>query len=250
MLENNKIYLGDCLEVMKNIKNKSIDMVLCDLPYGTTACKWDSIVSFKSLWEQYERIIKGNGAIVLFGVEPFSSYLRLSNEKLYRYDWIWEKDRHANFLFANKMPLKKHEIVSVFYKHLPTYNPQMTEGKKNNSMFKKGVTYKTEYKELMNQDVKMTEGKQDGLKFPSTVQFFKCIGKGKNMHPTQKPVPLLEYLIRTYTNEDQIVVDNCMGVGSTPVACINTNRNYIGIEKNETYFNIAKERINKYCVGS
>ena len=239
-----QLYKGDCLEVMKGILDGSIDAIITDPPYGTTACKWDSVIDFNLMWEQLNRIIKPNGAIVLFGSEPFSSALRMSNIKNYKYDWIWEKDRHTNFLFANKMPLKKNELVSIFYKKLPTYNPQKTKGKVNNSMFKKGVTSKTEHKELMNQNVKMTQSKHDGMKFPSTVQFFKCVGKGKNVHPTQKPVALMEYLIKTYTNENETVLDFTMGSGSTGVAAKNTNRDFIGIEMDDKYFDIATERIN------
>lgn len=245
MLELNKIYNQDCLEGMKYIDDKSIDMILCDLPYGTTKCKWDTIIPFDKLWEQYNRIIKDNGAIILFGTEPFSSNLRISNIKYFRYDWIWEKDRHANFLFANKQPLKKHENICVFYKKQPTYNPQMTKGKPNHKMFSKDDEIKTQYKELMNQEVDLTQNKQDGLKYPSTVQFFKCLSRGVNIHPTQKPLDLCEYLIKTYTNEGDLVLDNCMGSGTTAIACINTNRKYIGFEKEEKYWQLANERIEK-----
>lgn len=242
-LQLNRAYQMDCLEGMKLIPNKSIDMILCDLPYGTTKCSWDTAIPFEPLWEQYERIIKDNGAILLFGIEPFSSNLRISNLKMYRYDWVWHKDRHANFLFAKKQPLKKHENISVFYKKQPTYNPQMTEGKKNNSMFKKGSEGKTEHKELMNQNVKLKENKKDGLKYPSTIQFFQCISRGKNVHPTQKPVELFEYFIKTYTNENDIVMDSCLGSGTTAVACEMNNRKWIGFETEKEYIEIINKRL-------
>lgn len=247
-IETNIIYNEDCIgkNGMCRIPDKSIDMILCDLPYGTTACKWDIIIPFDKLWEQYNRIIKDSGAILLFGIEPFSSYLRISNIKSYRYDWVWEKDRHANFLFANKQPLKKHENISVFYKKQPTYNPQMVKGKPNHKMFFDDKENEIQYKEIMNQEVNLKQNKQDGLKYPSTVQFFKCLSRGVNIHPTQKPVELLEYLIRTYTNEGEIVLDNCMGSGSTAIACINTNRQYIGFEKDNKYYDIAVNRIKEH----
>ena len=239
-----KLYKGDCLELMKEIKDKSIDMILCDLPYGTTACKWDIIIPFEELWEQYTRIIKDNGAIVLFGSEPFSSKLRMSNLKNYRYDWVWSKSTYTNFYFVKKQPAKKHENISVFYKKQPTYNPQMEKGKP--------YVDKRNKKERSTELVKKSLPKQDienkGVRYPSTIQFFNSGNRGK-FHPTQKPVELLEYLIKTYTNENEIVLDNCMGSGSTGVACINTNRNFIGIELDENYFNIAKERIENAKVG-
>ena len=225
---------GDCLEVMKDIPDKSIDMILCDLPYGTTACKWDTVIPFEPLWEQYNRIIKDNGAIVLFGSEPFSSHLRLSNIKNYKYDWIWEKDNGTGFLNAKKMPLKKHENILVFYKKLPTYNPQMRTGFKPYKC--KQGRHSTNYG--LYEQGHITES--NGERYPIDIIEFK---KDSGLHPTQKPVALLEYLIKTYTNEGDVVLDNCMGSGSTGVACVNTNRDFIGIELDENYFKIAKERI-------
>lgn len=230
---------GDCLEIMKDIPDKSIDMILCDLPYGTTACKWDTIIPFEQLWEQYNRIIKDNGAIVLFGSEPFSSKLRISNLKMYRYDWIWEKTIASNFVMAKKQPLKKYENILVFYKKQPTYNPQMEVGKPYIDNRSKG-TRNIAVGEKLSFPRKKIENK--GTRFPSCIKRFSN-GNNKNLHPTQKPVALLEYLIKTYTNEGDIVLDNCMGSGSTGVACKNLNRNFIGIELDEKYFNIAKERI-------
>lgn len=229
-----QLFRGDCLELMRDIPNGSIDMILCDLPYGTTACKWDTIIPFDELWKQYKRIIKGNGAIVLFGSEPFSTSLRHSNLKMFRYDWIWRKPKGSGFLNAKRMPLKNHEIASVFYKKLPTYNPQFTHGKPYSN--KQG--YVGEY--LNNGNLKQVESVSDGRRYPVSVQDFS-IDTGQ--HPTQKPVALLEYLVKTYTNEGDTVLDNCMGSGSTGVACVNTGRKFIGMELEEKYFDIAKERI-------
>ena len=229
-----KLYNGDCLEVMKNIKDKSIDMIFCDLPYGTTKNKWDSIISLPKLWEQYERIIKDNGAIVLFAQMPFSITLGNSNMKLLRYEWIWKKEAGTGFLNAKKMPLKNHENILVFYKKLPTYNPQMREGKPYRAV--RNIPTSNYGKQV---DIVVTNN--DGGRYPLTVLEFQR-DKDK-LHPTQKPVSLLQYLIKTYTNEGEIILDNCMGSGSTGVACMNTNRRFIGIEIDEKYFNIAKDRI-------
>ena len=235
-----KLLQGDCLELMKNIPDKSIDMILCDLPYGTTACKWDTIIPFEPLWEQYKRIIKDNGAIVLFGIEPFSSKLRLSNLDMYKYDWIWEKPQGVNFAQCNHMPMKVYETISVFgnfglsknAKIQPIYNPQ---GVTLVNKKKKAKTYTEHRPSSNNKDhIQVYEN------YPRMIIKFK---QDRGLHPTQKPVPLLEYLIKTYTNEGDLVLDNCMGSGSTGVACINTNRNFIGMELDENYFNIAKERI-------
>ena len=243
-----KLYKGDCLELMKDIPDKSIDLILCDLPYGTTNCKWDNVIPFKPLWEQYNRIIKDNGAIVLFGSEPFSSQLRMSNLKNYRYDWIWEKSLGANPLLCKKQPMKYHENISVFYKKQSTYNPQMTKGKMRN---KKPVTWGNKKDEIYNGSLSSFNGKDNvnDLYYPRSYQYFSNANQKEKLHPTQKPVSLLEYLIKTYTNEGDLVLDNCMGSGSTGVACINTNRNFIGIELDENYFNIAKERIENAKVG-
>lgn len=234
MRDNMKLLQGDCLELMKELPDKSIDMILCDLPYGTTACKWDSVIPFESLWEQYNRIIKDNGAIVLFGSEPFSTELRHSNLKMYKYDWIWEKEQGANFMLCKYQPYKVHEIVSVFSKKTHLYKPQMTEGKPY-------VSGKGTSGEITRNVVK-TQTKNKGTRYPRSIQRFNT-DKSKSVHPTQKPVALLEYLIKTYTNEGEIVLDNCMGSGSTGVACVNTGRKFIGIELDENYFDIAKERI-------
>ena len=208
-------------------------------PYGITNCSWDTIIPFEDLWKQYKRVIKDNGAIVLFGSEPFSSYLRMSNIKMFKYDIIWEKSKATGFLNSKKRPLVAHENIHVFYKKQPTYNPQMTTGLPYNKGIRKPQTDDDVYGKF-----KQTEGKSDGKRFPRSVQYFKTAeSEGKTSHKTQKPVALLEYLIKTYTNENEVILDNTMGSGSTGVACMNTNRNFIGIELNEKYFNIAKERI-------
>ena len=220
---------------MKNIPDKSIDMILCDLPYGTTHNKWDNVIPMESLWEQYNRIIKDHGAIVLFSQMPFGASLIMSNPKMFRYEWIWEKNQAVGFLNAKKMPLRKHENILVFYKHLPTYNPQglikldepiQEAGSANRNGKNYGVADKSFIRTHKN--------------YPTDIITFS---KDSGYHPTQKPVDLLEYLIKTYTNEGDTVLDNCMGSGSTGVACVNTNRDFIGMELNEEYFKIACERI-------
>lgn len=231
---------GDCLELMKDIPNKSIDLILCDLPYGTTDCKWDTIIPFEPLWKQYNRIIKDNSAILLFSQMPFGANLIMSNIKMFRYEWIWEKpNTSAGFLNAKKMPLRKHENILVFYKHLPTYNPQgivpVENGKERTLNYSLPNVYGKE--KMVMPAPKYTNYPGDVIKYNTDKHH------SKRIHPTQKPVDLLEYLIKTYTNEGDVVLDNCMGSGSTGVACINTNRNFIGYELDENYFNIAKERI-------
>ena len=243
MIELNKIYNEDCLEGMKRIPDKSVDMILCDLPYGTTACKWDTIIPFEPLWGQYERVIKDNGAIVLFGTEPFSSLLRTSNIKRYRYDLIWEKSRFTNFLFVKKQFGKVHENISVFYKKQPTYNPQMEAGEP----YKRKGTGKPKTKELMINPATDNGKVSDGLRYPKSILKFPFHNVG-NVHPTQKPSDLFEYLIKTYTNENETILDNCMGSGTTAIACLNTNRNFIGFELDETYHTIANERIAKHLL--
>ena len=226
---------GDCLELMKQVPDKSIDLILCDLPYGTTQNKWDTIIPFDKLWAQYNRIIKDNSAILLFSQMPFGANLIMSNPKMFRYEWIWEKDNSTGFLNAKKMPLKKHENILVFYKHLPTYNPQMREGFKSYSQ--------TQGRHSSNYGA-YEEGyitSSDGTRYPIDIIEFNRDKSG--LHPTQKPVALLEYLVKTYTNEGDTVLDNCMGSGSTGVACVNTNREFIGMELDEKYYKIACERL-------
>ena len=229
---------GDCLERMKEIPDGSVDAIICDPPYGTTACKWDSVIPFESMWEQLKRIIKPNGAIVLFGAEPFSSLLRCSNIKDFKYDWVWEKSKATGFLNSKRQPLRAHEIISVFYSKPPTYTPQMTEGVAYNKGVRKEQTQNDVYGSFNQVEVK-----SDGLRFPRSVQYFKTAESEGGFHKTQKPVALLEYLIKTYTSEGETVLDFTMGSGSTGVACANTNRDFIGIELDQGYFDIAKQRI-------
>ena len=244
---------GDCLELMKSIEGKSIDLILCDLPYGTTRNKWDSVLDLELLWEQYTRIIKDSGAILLFAQTPFDKVLGVSNLENLRYEIIWQKTAPTGFLNAKKMPMKAHENILVFYKKLPTYNPQMTQGHPrkvtSNSSRQKSVERQrikaavsaTNY----NSYGESTVGYDSTERYPLSVQVFAKDQQKENYHPTQKPVALLEWLIKTYTNEGDLVLDNCMGSGSTGVACVNTNRNFIGMELTKQYFEIAKERIEK-----
>lgn len=239
-----KLYNGDCLEIMKTMPDKSIDMILCDLPYGETANKDDIRIDFKDLWLNYNRIIKDNGAIVLFGQGLFFIDLINSNRKMFRYDLVWDKVLTSGFLNAKRMPLRRHEQIAVFYKKLPTYNPQFTQGKPLHS---KGVSYKN--KEIKNQNYgkfNHTDDNRKGSteKYPTSIVTVQKPHPSIAKHRTEKPVALLEYLIKTYTNEGELVLDNCMGSGSTGVACRNTNRRFIGIEKDKEIFECVKDRIN------
>lgn len=233
-LELNRIYRRECIEGMAMIPDKSIDMILCDLPYGTTRNKWDSIIPLDDLWAQYERIIKDNGAIVLTAQTPFDKVLGASNLKLLKYEWIWQKTEATGFLNAKKMPLKNHENILVFYKKLPTYNPQYTEGKPY--AYKKENISSTNYGVSKGTDLIVNEGKRH----PLTIQTFK---KDKGLHPTQKPAALFEYLVKTYTNKGEIVLDNCMGSGTTAVAAAKAGRNFIGFELESEYVRIANQRL-------
>jgi len=242
-MKTNVCYQGDCLEVMKGIEDKSIDMILADLPYGTTACKWDTIIPFEPLWEQYKRIIKDNGAIVLTASQPFTSALVMSNVDWFRYELIWEKERPTNIMFMKKQIGKVHENILVFYKHQPTYNPLMTK-RDNPTIAVYGKDTKGGYsKTHKNQRLRYSEGYNRFVKYPrSVIKINRDTLKG-SMHPTQKPVALFEYLIKTYTHEGDLVLDNCAGSGTTGVACKNTNRNCILIEQDEKYCDIIKERV-------
>ena len=237
---NIDLRLGDCLELMKDLPDKSIDAIICDLPYGTTDCKWDVIIPFDRLWSEYERVIKDNGVIVLFGNEPFSSVLRTSNLKLYRYDWIWEKTKATGFQNSKIQPMRKYENLSVFYKHKPTYNPQGLIKKENITSNVRSGNIKNEH------SFNTYKGKKPVAEYTNypvnIVKFKNASGKG-HLHPTMKPLSLIEYMIRTYTNEGDMVLDNTMGSGTTGVACIKTNRNFIGMELDETYYNLAKKRV-------
>ena len=246
-----KLYKGDCLDIMKDIPNNSVDMVLCDLPYGTTACKWDTVIPFEPLWEQYERIIKDNGAIVLTASQPFTSALVMSNPKLFKCEWIYKKKCASNFAQAKYMPMKEHESVLIFSKGKTNYYPIKEE--RHGSGLERAKYKYTENSRHKTGDFvgnlkgdwdKENDSGNDELRYPSSVQEFNNRAAGdRGLHPTQKPVALLEYLIKTYTNEGELVLDNCMGSGSTGVACMNTNRDFIGIELDEKYFEIAEKRI-------
>lgn len=237
-------YQGDCLVEMSKIADKSVDMILCDLPYGTTACKWDSVIPFEPLWNHYERIIKDNGAIVLTASQPFTSYLITSNIKIFKYEIIWQKTRPSNVFNAKKMVMKYHENICIFYKSLPTYNPQTTIGKSYKKVHylqdrSNGTLGKTGEK-----DGHISEN--NGIMQPKSV--IEISNPNHNsLHPTQKPIELMEYLIKTYTNEGETVLDNCMGSGTTGVACKKTGRHFIGIEKDEKYFELAVRRVSEYC---
>lgn len=234
-----KLLQGDCLELMKNIPDKSIDMILCDLPFNTTRNSWDIAIPLEPLWELYNRIIKDNGAIVLFAQTPFDKVLGNSNLKMLKYEWIWEKDNATGFLNAKKMPLKIHENILVFYKKLPLYNPQMRTGFKPYKCKQGSGSDSWNYNKNFGGHI--TES--NGERYP--IDIIKFNRDKDKLHSTQKPVALLEYLIKTYTNEGDLVLDNCFGSCSTGVACINTNRNFIGMELNEDFFKIGKQRIDE-----
>ena len=283
MNKNYELYLGDCLEVMKEIPSKSIDMILCDLPYGTTQNKWDAIIPMndyinindkniekdefylqqfikglskkeidkvwkenkqEGLWSHYNRIVKDNGAIVLNSQGMFTAYLVNSNKKMWRYNLVWDKVLPSGFLNAKKQPMRNHEDICVFYKKQPIYNPQMWEGNECHSRGNKilGISQKDFSRNTNYGDFKAVETKGN-LKYPKSILTFQKPHPSKTLHPTQKSIECCEWLIKTYTNEGDLVLDNCMGSGSTGVACINTNRKFIGIELDEKYFNIAKDRI-------
>lgn len=245
------LYKGDCLEVMDDLiaKGVIVDAIICDPPYGTTACKWDTVIPFDEMWLRLNKLIKPNGAIVLFGSEPFSSALRMSNIKNYKYDWKFQKSQGNNFMLAKKQPIKNYEDILVFYKKQCLYNPQMIQ--------KRAETLARAYRNRNNFEIntehfvnikRETKNDKNPLSYPLAVQFFKKEVnnqyKKQVFHPTQKPVALMEYLIKTYTNENETVLDFTMGSCSTGVACKNTNRNFIGIELDDKYFEIAKDRIN------
>lgn len=242
MIELNKIYNEDCLgdkqssTGMWRIPNKSVDLILCDLPYGTTdKNKWDVIIPFEPLWDHYKRVIKDNGAIILTAQEPFASKLILSNEKMFRYDLIWEKTKPVGFFNAKKMPLRSHENILVFYKKLPTYNPKLEDCNKKVKRPDNSTVYGTSRSK--NNEYTMTK-----TGYPRSVIKFSNVMR-EQLHPTQKPLEMFEWLIKLFTNEGETVLDNCMGSGTTALACINTQRNYIGFEKEQEYHTLATERI-------
>jgi site-specific DNA-methyltransferase (adenine-specific) len=235
---------GDCLEKMKDIESKSIDMILCDLPYGTTACKWDVVIPFEPLWEQYERIIKDNGAIVLTASQPFTTALINSNIKLFKYCWYWEKEKGTGFAFGGKQPLRKIEEICVFYKRQPNYDSQ---GEKLDKPYKRALPIKKSDSGGITSDNLNPDGSRKYVwythKKKHNLLYFSRDNANNGVHPTQKPVALFEYLIKTYTNEGDLVLDNTAGSGTTGVACKNTNRNFILIEQDEKYCDIIKERV-------
>jgi len=247
---NNYLWNGDCLELMKDIPDNSMDAIICDLPYGTTRNKWDSVIPFEPLWEQYNRIIKDNGAIVLFSAQPFSSALIMSNPKMFKYDLIWDKIKATGHLNASRMPMRRHEVILLFYKKPPTYNKQTEERSVNsNSM---GLNY-TKIKEATKQknygEIKERKQKKmldNNLKYTDSIIRItrgNSKGKYKQLHPTQKPLELLKYLVKTYTNENDWVLDNTCGSNTTGIACYDLNRNYIGIEKDIDIYEVAKKRM-------
>ena len=231
---------GDCLELMKDIPDGSVDLVLCDLPYGATRCKWDAVIEFGKLWEAYNRVVKENGAIVLFAAEPFASLLRMSNMKNYKYDWVWDKVKGTGFLNAKRQPMRNHELLCVFYRKQCTYNPQKTHGHAKKETYR-GAHLQTPVYGAMKKDYKYSSTER----YPRSIQVFSTDTQNSSLHPTQKPVALCEYMIRTYTNPGEVVLDNCMGSGTTGVACVNTGRRFIGIELDKQYFDIARDRIEK-----
>jgi site-specific DNA-methyltransferase (adenine-specific) len=237
------LHLGDCLDILPTLADNSVDMVLVDLPYGTTACKWDSIIPLDKLWEQYNRICKEDGAMVFTAAQPFTTILAASNFDNFRYEWIWEKPQGTNPMNVKVMPLKSHENITVFYKKKPTYNPQMWHSTPYNGF----SSDTSKIGEVYGSAKSKHRDNPEGSRYPKTVLKFK---QEKGLHPTQKPVALMEYLIKTYSNEGETVLDNCMGSGTTGVACVNTNRDFIGIEMDETYFNISKNRINNPLLSS
>lgn len=237
-----ELHLGDCLDLMKQIPDASIDLILCDLPYGTTACAWDSVIPFAPLWAEYRRVAKPNAAIVLTASQPFTSALIMSNARMFKYSQVWDKvNRYTGALNANRMPLRRHEDIAVFYSRQPTYNKQYREGKPYQITRKGGHGAVTQY----GHDKTARSTSNDGRHNPcSVIQIAADEGRKKpGGHPTQKPVALMEYLIRTYTNEGDLVLDNCMGSGTTGVACANTGRRFIGMELDPAYFAIARDRI-------
>lgn len=240
------LWQGDCLDLMKNIPDSSVDMVLCDLPYGTTQCKWDSEIDLVALWDAYDRITKPNAAILLFAQAPFSAKLMMSNIKNFRYEWVWIKNRATGFLNSKKMPLKRYENILCFYKKLPTFNPQMRTHDFDGTKFVGHNPWNNKYRntyEGYGGYVRKSVEILGDERYPINLIKFDLSNYERGLHPTQKPVALCEYLIKSYTNENDLVLDNCMGSGSTGVACKRTNRRFIGIEMESRYFEIAKERL-------
>ena len=231
---------GDCLELMRDLPDASVDLILCDLPYGSTQCLWDTVIPFGPLWEQYLRVAKRNAAIVLHAAQPFTSALVMSNPSIFKYEWIWEKGHATGHLNAKKQPLRAHESVVVFYRGQPTYNPSMTHGHERKTATKRG-----DKTEVYGEQSLAPLAYDSTSRYPRSVQRISSDKQKTALHPTQKPVALAEYLVRTYTNEGDLVLDNCMGSGTTGVACLNSGRRFVGMEKDEGYFECAKSRIHK-----
>lgn len=250
MLESNKIHYGDCLELMKEIPDGSIDMILCDLPYGQTARnRWDTIIPFEPLWKEYNRIIKERGAIVLFGNGMFTADLMQSNRKNWKYNLVWDKVLPSGFLNAKRMPLRYHEDILVFYKKAPKYHPQMWEGKESHSVGKaKGISQEVHSRNSNYREFDKLETKGN-MKYPKSILTFQKPHPSTSVHPTQKPAELCEWLIKSFSEEGQTVLDNCIGSGSTAIAAINTNRNWIGIEMEQEYVDVANKRIDEHIIS-
>jgi site-specific DNA-methyltransferase (adenine-specific) len=243
MLEINKVYFEECIEGMKRIDDKSIDMILCDLPYGRTQNRWDSIIPLNLLWMQYKRVIKDNGTICLTGSQPFTSMLVMSNLDMFKHEWIWAKDRGSNFQNVKREPMKEHESILIFGYKSMVYNMQKEDRKGSGLERSK---QKFNWKPTSKNYGKTNPTSADSIsekRVPSSIQSFKC---ERGLHPTQKPIPLFEYLVRTYSNENNLILDNCMGSGTTAIACLNTNRNFIGFENNEKYYEICINRIENH----
>lgn len=244
MLEINKLYNEDCLEGMKRIENKSMDCIICDVPYGTTQCRWDSIIPFEPMWKEINRVIKDNGAILLFSSQPFTSALIMSNPKMFKYEWIWHKTHPKGHLNAKKMPMRAHENIEVFYKKPPIYNPQMTHGHKrkvaNTNYIRESDGTSCYGREVRNTSYDSTD------RYPLDVQIFSNADQSKKIHPTQKPVEVYEYFIKTYTNEGNTILDFAAGSMTLAIAAINTGRNYICFEKDREIFNLGSQRVKEY----
>lgn len=237
-----QLYMGNCLAELRNVADKSVDLILADMPYGTTECKWDQVIPFDQLWPELNRVKKPETAVLLFGTEPFSSLLRVSNIKNYRYDWVYEKPAATGFLNAKRQPLRAHELISVFYSKQPVYNPQKTQGHRRKQSEREDINSECYGKALKRTAYDSTE------RYPRSIQKFSSDKQKQSLHPTQKPVSLLEYMIRTYSHPGQTVLDFTMGSGSTGVACMNMGRRFIGIEMDADYFRVAESRLSA-CVG-
>ena len=233
---------GDCLEVMKGIPDNAVDMILCDLPYGTTQCKWDSVIPFEPLWEEYNRVCKRNAAMIFTAAQPFTSTLVTSNIKNFKYTWVWEKSKASGHLNAKRMPMRAHEDICVFYRKPPVYNPQMTQGQP----YHKGTWQAKNTPDVWGEQRDYENKNDTGLRYPRTVQYFRTAESEGKLHPTQKPQALFEYLIRTYSQEGDVVLDSCIGSGTTAIAALSTGRKYIGIELEQKYFEITNDRIEQW----